>query len=160
MLFKAEAIVAPDMLVQYLGAHDRYRPECDLAYHNQLMVLLWSSLATRDARLAARALSRLRPAPAATGWVTYLRCHDDIGWAVSDEDAAAVGLERLRRTARFLGRLLRRAAPRLVRPRRGVPGERGDRRRPHVRDGRGAVRLEAALARRPGRRSTRRRRLL
>jgi amylosucrase len=91
VLFKAEAIVAPDMLVQYLGAHDRYRPECDLAYHNQLMVLLWSSLATRDARLATRALSRLRPAPAPAGWVTYLRCHDDIGWAVSDEDAAAVG---------------------------------------------------------------------
>jgi amylosucrase len=91
VLFKAEAIVAPDMLVQYLGAHDRYRPECDLAYHNQLMVLLWSSLATRDARLAARALSRLRPAPATTGWVTYLRCHDDIGWAVADSDAAAVG---------------------------------------------------------------------
>ena len=91
VLFKAEAIVAPDMLVQYLGAHDRYRPECDLAYHNQLMVLLWSSLATRDARLAARALSRLRAAPATTGWVTYLRCHDDIGWAVADSDAAAVG---------------------------------------------------------------------
>ena len=91
LLFKAEAIVAPDMLVQYLGAHDRYRPECELAYHNQLMVLLWSSLATRDARLAARALSRLRPAPASTGWVTYLRCHDDIGWAVSDSDAAGVG---------------------------------------------------------------------
>ena len=79
------------MLVQYLGAHDRYRPECDLAYHNQLMVMLWSSLATRDARLAAQALSRMRPAPPATGWVTYLRCHDDIGWAVSDDDAAAVG---------------------------------------------------------------------
>ena len=91
VLFKAEAIVGPELLVQYLGAHDRYRPECDLAYHNQLMVLLWSSLATRDARLAGRALSRLRPAPAATGWVTYLRCHDDIGWAVSDSDAAAVG---------------------------------------------------------------------
>ena len=91
VLFKAEAIVAPEMLVQYLGAHDRYRPECDLAYHNQLMVLLWSSLATRDATLATRALSRLRPAPGPTGWVTYLRCHDDIGWAVSDTDAAAVG---------------------------------------------------------------------
>jgi amylosucrase len=91
LLVKAEAIVAPDLLVQYLGAHDRYRPECDLAYHNQLMVLLWSSVATRDARLATRALSRLRPAPAPTGWVTYLRCHDDIGWAVSDADAAAVG---------------------------------------------------------------------
>jgi amylosucrase len=93
LLFKAEAIVAPELLVQYLGAHDRYRPECDLAYNNQLMVLLWSSLAARDARLAATALARLRPAPARTGWVTYLRCHDDIGWAVSDVDAAEVGYE-------------------------------------------------------------------
>ncbi|HEX6875528.1 MAG TPA: alpha-amylase, partial [Nocardioidaceae bacterium] len=25
--------------------------------------------------------------------ITYARCHDDIGWAISDEDAAAVGLE-------------------------------------------------------------------
>lgn len=89
--FKAEAIVAPDDLVQYLGAHEHYVPECDLAYHNQLMVMLWSSLATRDARLATVALRRLRPAPPESGWVTYVRCHDDIGWAVSDEDARAVG---------------------------------------------------------------------
>jgi amylosucrase len=91
LLFKAEAIVAPDMLVQYLGGHDRFRPECELAYHNQLMVMLWSALATRDCRLAARSLARMRPVPASTGWVTYVRCHDDIGWAVSDEDAAAIG---------------------------------------------------------------------
>ncbi len=93
LVLKAEAIVSPDMLVQYLGAHDRYRPECDLAYDNQLMVMLWSALASRDVRLAARALSRRRPAPAPTAWVTYLRCHDDIGWAVSDADAAAAGLD-------------------------------------------------------------------
>ena len=80
------------MLVQYLGAHDRYRPECDLAYDNQLMVMLWSALAARDVRLAEGALTRRRPAPAPAAWVTYLRCHDDIGWAVSDADAAAAGL--------------------------------------------------------------------
>jgi amylosucrase len=91
--FKAEAIVAPQQLVQYLGGHDHFRPECDLAYHNQLMVLLWSTLATRDVRLARTALSRMRPTPSSTAWVTYLRCHDDIGWAVSDEDARAVGLD-------------------------------------------------------------------
>jgi amylosucrase len=91
-VLKAEAIVSPDMLVQYLGGHDRYRPECDLAYDNQLMVMLWSTLATRDVRLAEHALSRRRPAPTPTAWVSYLRCHDDIGWAVSDEDAAAVSL--------------------------------------------------------------------
>jgi amylosucrase len=79
--------------VQYLGGHDRFRPECDLAYHNQLMVMLWSSLASRDTTLARHALSAMRPAPPTTAWVTYLRCHDDIGWAVSDEDARAVGLD-------------------------------------------------------------------
>jgi amylosucrase len=91
VIFKAEAIVAPDDLVPYLGGHDRYRPECELAYHNQLMVMLWSSLATRDARLATHALGRMKPVPASTAWVTYVRCHDDIGWAVDDADAAAVG---------------------------------------------------------------------
>ena len=92
LVLKAEAIVGPEMLVQYLGGHDRYQPECDLAYDNQLMVMLWSTLATRDVRLAGHALARRRPAPAPTAWVSYLRCHDDIGWAVSDADAAAVGL--------------------------------------------------------------------
>jgi amylosucrase len=96
--FKAEAIVAPDDLVAYLGGHvvdgrDRYRPECELAYHNQLMVMLWSSIATKDARLAVQSLRRLRPIPAETSWATYVRCHDDIGWAVGDVDARAVGYD-------------------------------------------------------------------
>jgi amylosucrase len=93
LVLKAEAIVSPEMLVPYLGGHDRFRPECDLAYDNQLMVMLWSTLATRDVRLAEAALSRRRPAPGPTSWVTYIRCHDDIGWAVSDADAGAVGLD-------------------------------------------------------------------
>jgi len=90
-LFKAEAIVAPDDLVPYLGGHDRYRPECELAYHNQLMVMLWSSVATKDGRLMAQSLRRMRRIPREASWVTYVRGHDDIGWAVSAEDAAAVG---------------------------------------------------------------------
>jgi amylosucrase len=93
LLLKAEAIVSPELLAQYLGGHDRFRPECDLAYDNQLMVMLWSSLATRDVRLAERALSHRRAAPAPTSWVTYVRCHDDIGWAVSNVDAAAAGID-------------------------------------------------------------------
>ena len=93
VVFKAEAIVAPDDLVAYLGGHHRYRPECELAYHNQLMVMLWSSLATKDARLAVQSLRRLRPIPTETSWATYVRCHDDIGWAVGDVDARAVGFD-------------------------------------------------------------------
>jgi amylosucrase len=91
--FKVEAIVSPDQLVTYLGAHAGVRPEGDIAYNNQLMVLLWSSLAARDGRLATTALRRMRDIPADTAWVTYVRCHDDIGWAVSDEDAHAFGVD-------------------------------------------------------------------
>jgi amylosucrase len=93
LAFKVEAIVAPDQLVTYLGAHEGYRPEGHLAYNNQLMVMLWSSLASRDTRLAAAALRRLKSIPPGTAWMTYLRGHDDIGWAVSDEDAWSVGLD-------------------------------------------------------------------
>lgn len=94
VITKAEAIVPPDELVRYLGAHEGHRrPECDMAYNNQLMVMLWSSVATRDARLAHAALSRMSPPPPTTTWATYVRCHDDIGWAVSDADAASVGVD-------------------------------------------------------------------
>jgi len=89
----AEAIVGPDDLVAYLGAHERHRRECQLAYHNQLMVQGWSMLATRDTGLAGIALGRVPAAPAGTTWLTYVRSHDDIGWAVSDRDAAAAGLD-------------------------------------------------------------------
>ncbi|MGD9705201.1 MAG: alpha-amylase family protein [Acidimicrobiia bacterium] len=92
VLLKAEAIVAPTDLVPYLGAHANQREECHLAYHNQLMVMLWSSLAMQDAALASEALASLPPTPPGASWVTYLRCHDDIGWAVSDEIATRVGL--------------------------------------------------------------------
>ncbi len=89
----AEAIVGPDDLVPYLGEHERQRRECQLAYHNQLMVQGWSMLASRDSTLATTALARLPQPPPGTTWLTYVRCHDDIGWAVSDRDAAAVGLD-------------------------------------------------------------------
>lgn len=94
VLLKAEAMVAPEVLTGYLGAHpDGVRAECDIAYDNQLMVMLWSMLATGSAGLARHALTRRPAAPATTSWVTYLRCHDDIGWAVSDVDADAAGLD-------------------------------------------------------------------
>jgi amylosucrase len=38
-----------------------------------------------------RALSRFPQKPANTAWATYIRCHDDIGWAISDEDTASLG---------------------------------------------------------------------
>lgn len=93
VIFKAEAIVGKDQLASYLGTGYRSGRECDLAYHNTLMVQYWSALATRDTRLMTWALDHFPPKPAATAWATYIRCHDDIGWAIADEDAAAVGWE-------------------------------------------------------------------
>ncbi|MDO8362973.1 MAG: alpha-amylase family protein [Actinomycetota bacterium] len=89
--FKAEAIVAPEQLTPYLGAGEPERHECDLAYNNQLMVMLWSSLATGDAKLMANALRRIGPIPSGAAWVNYVRCHDDIGWAIMPADSQSVG---------------------------------------------------------------------
>ena len=89
---KAEAIVAPTELLQYLGQGKYTGKVSDLAYHNSLMVQIWSMLAARDTTLAVEALQNLPVEPSAATWITYLRCHDDIGWAIDDDDAAAVGL--------------------------------------------------------------------
>src|SRR5919199_528328 len=89
--FKAEAIVSPRQLVAYLGTGRHEGKECDLAYHNVLMVLLWSALASRRVALLTHTLRAMPAAPDTAGWVTYVRGHDDIGWAITEQDAAAVG---------------------------------------------------------------------
>ena len=92
VVFKAEAIVSPSDVVHYLGRGRHHAKVSDLAYHNSLMVQIWSMLATRDVRLSAHVLAATGEIPTTTAWVTYARCHDDIGWAIDDADAAAVGL--------------------------------------------------------------------
>lgn len=91
--FKAEAIVGPRDLVPYLGLGRHAGRVSDLAYHNTLMVQVWSMLATGRTDLARHALAGLPPAPTTATWIDYIRCHDDIGWAIDDGDAGAVGLD-------------------------------------------------------------------
>ncbi len=92
LLLKAEAIVPPPQLVPYLGQGRAANKECEAAYHNVFMVMLWSALAERKVALMTHALQQIPAIPANTSWLTYARCHDDIGWAVTEADAAAVGL--------------------------------------------------------------------
>lgn len=92
LIFKAEAIVGPTQVGAYLGEGIRAGKVSDLAYHNSLMVQIWSAIASGETRLFERALSRFGALPTTTGWGVYLRCHDDIGWAIDDSDAASVGL--------------------------------------------------------------------
>ena len=92
LIFKAEAIVAPEDVVPYLGTGRMAGKECEIAYHNTLMVYLWSMLAEQKVVLSTYSLQQLPVIPESAGWVTYVRCHDDIGWAIMDEYAATVGL--------------------------------------------------------------------
>ncbi|MBP9181553.1 MAG: alpha-amylase [Fuscovulum sp.] len=88
-----EAIVAPAEMLPYLGRGQHDGREGNLAYHNSLMVQFWSALATRDTRLMTHVLATHFPDRLTNAtYATYIRCHDDIGWAVTDEDAAAQGL--------------------------------------------------------------------
>ena len=98
LLLKAEAIVPREQLVAYLGAElapgEPQRNECNLAYNNQLMVQLWSSLAATEGRLMSNVLDSMGQAPHDSAWCTYVRCHDDIGWAITGDDAASVGWDQ------------------------------------------------------------------
>jgi amylosucrase len=89
---KAEAIVSPSDLIHYFGTGRRYGKVANIAYHNSLMVHFWSALASRDTRLMTHALGAFPPTPPSIAWGCYIRGHDDIGWAITDEDAAAVGM--------------------------------------------------------------------
>ncbi|WP_105032843.1 alpha-amylase family protein [Arthrobacter ruber] len=88
LLFKSEAIVHPDEVVQYIDPG-----ECQLSYNPLQMALIWNSLATREVSLLAQALERRHDIPEGTAWVNYVRSHDDIGWTFSDEDAAEFGID-------------------------------------------------------------------
>ncbi|MDY5155075.1 alpha-amylase family protein [Actinotignum urinale] len=90
--FKAEAIVSPELIMPFLGTGKHWGKVSDMAYHNSLMVQLWSTLASRDTRLMKHALNAFARKPSSTVWGTYARCHDDIGWAISDKDAGEMGL--------------------------------------------------------------------
>jgi amylosucrase len=87
LLFKSEAIVHPDEVIRYIHPN-----ECQLSYNPLLMALLWNSLATREVRLLRQALQERFALPTGCAWVNYVRCHDDIGWTFSDEDAARLDI--------------------------------------------------------------------
>jgi len=87
MIFKSEAIVAPDEIKKYLGAD-----ECQLSYNPLLMALLWDGLATRSAKLLRHSLEKRFDIPGGCAWVNYVRSHDDIGWGFENHDAEELGI--------------------------------------------------------------------
>ena len=74
-------------MVQYISKN-----ECALSYNPLQMALFWNSIATRDTRLLSLSLAKRWYVEEGCAWVNYIRCHDDIGWTFSDEDAASLGI--------------------------------------------------------------------
>lgn len=79
-----EAIVAPGEIRKYFGTGMYMAKECDLAYNATQMALQWDALATGDTRVMLAAQHEILQKPYGTSWITYTRCHDDIGLGYED----------------------------------------------------------------------------
>jgi amylosucrase len=84
MAILGEAIVAPKEIMKYFGTGLFTARECDLAYNATHMALQWDSLATGDTRVMLAAQHEILQKPYGATWITYTRCHDDIGLGYED----------------------------------------------------------------------------
>ena len=112
VLLKAEAIVPTPLLPAYFGS--AAAPECHIAYHSSLMAAAWGALAEQDTALLQSVIAATPPLPPSASWLSYVRCHDDIGWNVlrgeagqggaigaSEADADRAATARLARISNF-----------------------------------------------------------
>lgn len=84
MALLGEAIVAPKEIMKYFGTGLYKARECDFAYNATHMALQWDALATKDTRVMLAAQHEILQKPYGTSWITYTRCHDDIGLGYDD----------------------------------------------------------------------------
>lgn len=87
--FLAEAIVRPAEIIRYLDSGGV--EECQLAYHASLMASLWEALATRKPRLLALSFGGETRLEEGSAWLSYVRCHDDIGLGYEDAQIQKAG---------------------------------------------------------------------
>ena len=91
VLLKAEAIMPTQQLPPYFGLGETSGPECHLAYHSSLMAASWVALAEQDVSLLRSVMAQTPKVPQGSSWLSYVRCHDDIGWNVLRPDVEALG---------------------------------------------------------------------
>ncbi len=84
MALLGEAIVAAKEIMKYFGSGLYTAKECDFAYNATQMALQWDALATADTRVMLAAQHELLQKPYGASWITYTRCHDDIGLGYDD----------------------------------------------------------------------------
>lgn len=84
MAILGEAIVAPEEIIKYFGTDKYVAKECDVAYNATQMALQWDALATGDTRVMLAAQDPIMQKPFGCTWISYTRCHDDIGLGYDD----------------------------------------------------------------------------
>ena len=84
VILKGEVVMAPRELAAYFGTKEK--PECHMLYNVSTMVNLWSALAARDTRLLRAQVDALMAIGDHAYFVNYLRCHDDIGWGLDEDE--------------------------------------------------------------------------
>ncbi|HLO82075.1 MAG TPA: alpha-amylase family glycosyl hydrolase [Chitinophagaceae bacterium] len=93
MALLGEAIVAPNEIMKYFGTGAFTAKECDVAYNATHMALQWDMLATSDTKVMLAAQHEILQKPYGTTWITYTRCHDDIGLGYDDYMIRQAGYE-------------------------------------------------------------------
>ena len=84
MAILGEAIVAPKEIIKYFGTGEYTARECDFAYNATHMALQWDMLATGETDVMLAAQHAILQKPFGTSWISYIRCHDDIGMGYED----------------------------------------------------------------------------
>jgi amylosucrase len=93
MALLGEAIVAPKEIIKYFGTDKYLAKECDVAYAATNMALQWDALATGDTKIMLASQYDILQKPIGTTWITYTRCHDDIGLGYEDEKINSAGYQ-------------------------------------------------------------------
>lgn len=93
MALLAEAIVQPAEIMKYFGQGPYFGQECELAYNATLMALQWDALATKNVRIMRHSQPELQKKPIGATWISYTRCHDDIGLGYADSYIKQAGYQ-------------------------------------------------------------------
>lgn len=93
VLLKAEAIVPTRELPAYFGDGNGAGHECHLAYHSSLMAAAWAAVAEQRTDILGKVIEGTPVLPVHASWLTYVRCHDDIGWKVLRSEVQSSGFD-------------------------------------------------------------------
>jgi amylosucrase len=91
VLMKAEAIMPTHQLPPYFGMGETPGSECHLAYHSSMMAASWVALAEENVSILKAVIEKTPAVPTGSSWLTYVRCHDDIGWNVLKPEVESLG---------------------------------------------------------------------